>query len=250
MRDGVVQRFNAAARTYDAHSAAQRHAARRLAERLVTLGLPPRARILEIGCGTGHLTELLLLHLPGAAILASDIAPAMVTACRARLAQRPRPIGFAVMAGSQPAAAGPFDLVCGNLVAQWFDDLPRALLRLAALLAPGGVLLLSLPGQDTFREWRLAHEAHGLTPGARPMPSREACLAALPPGDNQIESERWSARYADGLDFLRTLRAIGADTPASGHAPLTAGQLRRVLATLGPQPSLSYQFLYLTHRRR
>lgn len=244
----VAARFDAAAASYDAHSVAQRHAAQRLAERLVTLALPSRPRVLEIGCGTGHLTELLALQLPGAAILATDIAPAMVAACRARLGAHPQ-IGFAAMDGCRPAACGPFDLVCGNLVAQWFDDLAAAFSRLAALLAPAGVLLLSVPGGETFLEWRAAHAAHGLKPGARPMPTREACLAALPPGINQIETELMRAHHADGLDFLRALRAIGADAPATGHVPLTPGQLRRVLRTLGPAPHLTYQFLYLSHRR-
>lgn len=244
----IAARFAAAAPSYDAHSVAQRHAAQKLAERLVTLALPPRPRVLEIGCGTGHLTELLAQHLPGARILATDIAPAMVHACRARLGGNPR-IGFAVMDGRHPAAAGPFDLVCGNLVAQWFDDLPTALAGLSALLAPGGVLLLSLPGSATFVEWRAAHAAHGLKSGTRILPSREACLAALPPGDNRIETERWRDTHAHGIDFLRALRAIGADTPAPGHLPLTPGQLRRVLRTLGPAPRLTYELFYLTHRR-
>lgn len=254
----IAARFAAAAPSYDAHSAAQRHAAQKLAERLVTLALPPRPRVLEIGCGTGHLTELLALHLPGAWILATDIAPAMVAACRSRLDTNPR-IDFAVMDGCRPASAdfdarrparfAGFDLICGNLVAQWFDDLPTALAGLSALLAPGGVLLLSLPGSATFVEWRAAHAAHGLKSGTRILPSREACLAALPPGDNRIETEQWRDTHAHGIDFLRALRAIGADTPAPGHVPLTPGQLRRVLRTLGPAPRLTYELLYLTHRR-
>jgi len=243
----VAQRFSAAAASYDAHSAAQRHAAQRLAQRLVTLALPPRARVLEIGCGTGHLTALLALHLPGATLLASDIAPAMASACRARLGAPPR-IAFAVMDGCRPACAAQFDLICGNLVAQWFDDLPAALKRLAALLAPGGALLLSLPGRETFREWRAAHAKLGLKAGARVLPTQQACLAALPPGDNRIETELWQDHYANGLDFLRALRALGADAPAPGHRPLSAGQLRRVLAALGPAPLMTYEFFYLSHR--
>lgn len=254
----VAARFDAAAPSYDAHSAAQRHAAQKLAERLVTLALPPRPRVLEIGCGTGHLTELLALHLPGAWLLATDIAPAMVAACRARLGDAPR-LAYAVMDGCRPASADfdlckparhtGFDLICGNLVAQWFDDLPAACARLAARLAPAGVLLLSLPGSQTFREWRAAHAAQGLKPGTRALPSREACLAALPVGDNHVEREVWRVCHANGLDFLRALRAIGADTPAPGHMPLTPGQLRRVLRTLGPAPRLTYEFLTLIHRR-
>lgn len=245
----IARRFAAAASSYDAYSTAQRHAAGRLAECLVTLNLPPRPRVLEIGCGTGHLTRLLALHLPGATILATDIAPAMVSACRTQLGGNAR-LSFAAMDGSRPAVAGPFDLVCGNLVAQWFVDLPAALARLSALLVPGGTLLLSLPGSDTFREWRAAHVAHGLSPGTRRLPSQAECHASLPPGDNRLVAEHWCERFRDGLAFLRALRAIGADTPAPGHVPLAPSQLRRVLRTLGPQPRLSYQFLYLAHRRR
>jgi malonyl-CoA O-methyltransferase len=254
----VTARFDAAAASYDAHSAAQRHAARRLMERIVPLGLPPRARVLEIGCGTGHLTERLALHLPGAMILATDLAPLMVAACQSRLGTNPH-LRFAVMDGRRPAGGdfdarrparfSGFDLICGNLVAQWFDDLPAACARLAARLAPGGVLLLSLPGGETFCEWRDAHARFGLTAGTLPLPTPAACRAALPAGDNRVETERWLDRPADGLAFLRSLRAIGADTPAPGHAPLPPARLRRVLRELGPAPTFTYELIYLHHRR-
>lgn len=244
----VAARFDAAAGSYDAHSAAQRHAAQRLVERLVPLGLPPRPHILEIGCGTGHLTQRLARHFPGASILATDIAPAMVAACRARLGEYPR-INFAVMDGCRPANADFYDVICGNLVAQWFDDLPSACARLAALLAPGGTLMLSLPGGETFREWKAAHAALGLVAGTQPLPTPATCRAALPPGDNRVASEYWLDRPADGLTFLRGLRAIGADTAAAGHTPLAPAQLRRVLRKLGPQPTLTYELIFLHHRR-
>ncbi len=243
----VAARFAAAADSYDAHSAAQRHAAQRLVERLVPLGLPPRPRILEIGCGTGHLTARLAQHFPGAHILATDIAPAMLAACQARLGQSSR-IDFAVMDGRRPANVDFFEVICGNLVAQWFDDLPAACVRLSALLAPGGTLLLSLPGRETFREWKAAHVRLNLVAGTQPLPTPAACRAALPPGDNRIDSEYWIDRPADGLAFLRGLRAIGADTAAAGHTPLAPAQLRRVLRELGPAPTLTYELIYLRHR--
>ncbi|GAB1393189.1 hypothetical protein MASR1M60_13520 [Rhodocyclaceae bacterium] len=254
----VAARFDAAAGSYDAHSPAQRHAAQRLVEHLVPLGLPPRPRILEIGCGTGHLTERLVRHFPGATIRATDIAPAMVAACQSRLGANPH-LRFEVMDGRRPASADfyerrparphAFDLICGNLVAQWFDDLPGACARLAACLLPGGTLLLSLPGGETFREWKAAHTRHGFTAGTLPLPTPQACYAALPPGNNRVDSEYWIDRPADGLTFLRGLRAIGADTAAAGHTPLAPAQLRRVLRELGPRPALTYELIYLCHRK-
>jgi malonyl-CoA O-methyltransferase len=242
----VAARFDAAAASYDAHSGAQRAAAHALMARIVAQGLPAQARVLEIGCGTGHLTELLARHLPGASILATDLAPAMVAACRSRLGANPR-LRFEAMDARRPASTDFYDLICGNLVAQWFDDLPTACARLAACLAPRGVLALSLLGPDTFREWRAAHARLGLVPGTRALPSARECRAALP-GATRVEREHWQDAPADALAFLRSLRAIGADTPAPGHRPLPPGALRRVLAGLGPAPTITYEFIHLIHR--
>lgn len=241
----VAARFEGAAATYDAHSQVQRHAAARLAGLIATASLPPRPYVLEIGCGTGHLTRALATHLPGARILATDIAPAMVAACAARLPQ----FDYAVMDGTQPDVTGPFDLICANLAVQWFPDLPAALGRLAALLSPGGVLALSLLGAGSFREWHAAHAAFGLSPGTPSFPSAAACRVAFPAGTLEIETETHIDRQDSALGFLRGLRALGADTAAPGHAPLTAGELRRVLRELGDAPGVSYELLYARYRR-
>lgn len=241
----VAARFSNAAKTYDAHSAVQRHAAQRLAGQLATAALPPRARVLEIGCGTGHLTALLATHLPGALILATDIAPAMVATCRTRLPQ----LDHAVMDGTHPAVKGPFDLICANLSAQWFADLPATLARLAELLAPGGLLALSLLGAATFREWHAAHTKHGLKAGALSFPTAARCHAAFPAtGRLRLEVEQFIDYPASALHFLRTLRAIGADTPAPGHAPLSPGNLRRVLHELDAAPAATYEIFYAAWR--
>lgn len=237
----VAARFAAAADTYDAHSDVQRHAAQRLAGMIATAGLPPRPRVLEVGCGTGHLTRQLTLHLPGARILATDIAPAMVAACRRRLPM----VDCAVMDGSQPAVSGPLDLICANLAAQWFADLPAALAALAALLAPGGMLAFSLLGAETFREWRAAHAKLGLTPGTPPFPPPARCRAAFPAGGElRLLTETHLDRPESALGFLRGLRALGADSAASGHAPLSPARLRRVMRELGAAPVLTYEIVY------
>jgi len=236
----VASRFDAAAATYDAHSRVQRHAAARLAGLIAVAGLPPRPRVLEVGCGTGHLTQRLTQHLPGARILATDIAPAMVAACRAGLPG----LDYAVMDGARPSVAGFFDLVCANLAAQWFVDLPAALTQFAALLAPGGMLAFSLLGAGTFREWRSAHARQGLTAGSLPLPDARLCRAAFPAGQLRLDIETWLDRPASALDFLRSLRAIGADTPAPGHVQLSPAQLRGVLRELGTAPTVSYEVVY------
>ena len=248
-RQRVARRFDDAAQSYDAHSAVQRLAAQQLAGRIVTAALPPRPRVLEIGCGTGHLTTLLADRLPGAAILATDIAPAMVDACRQRLQHHPR-LDFAVMDACHPAGADFYDMICGNLVAQWFEDLPGALAGLAHCLAPGGLLALSLLGPESFREWRQAHAALGLKSGTLAFRSAETYRAAFPPGGKLVMNSALHIDPAEsGMAFLRSLRAIGADTPVPGHAPLSAANLRRALHALGPAPAITYELIYACWRK-
>jgi len=240
----VALSFGSAAASYDAHSAPQRHAAARLAELIAAEPLPAAPRVLELGCGTGHLSTELQRRLAGADLLCSDIAAPMVAACRARLPG----CRYLVMDGERPAVGGGFDLVCANLTAQWFRDLPATLARLAALLAPGGLLALSTLGAESFREWRAAHLALGLRPGTQPFVDAATLRAAFPDGRLALDEEMFVDRAEAALELPRRLRAIGAATPAPGHRPLAAGQLRRVLRALGPQPSLTYQILYARFR--
>ncbi|MCX7896417.1 MAG: methyltransferase [Rhodocyclaceae bacterium] len=243
----IALRFARAAASYDAHSSLQAHAAHVLAEKVRRAHLPPAPRILEIGCGTGHLTAHLIALFPEATLVSSDIAAAMVQQCRLRF---PQPL-YLVMDGEQPALAGPFDLICANLVGQWFQDLSSTLHALSCLLAPNGLLALSLLGTATFAEWRQAHARLRLPCGARRFPQKAAIAAAFPPtGSLDLAAECRTERFATALDFLRRLRALGADAPEPGHRPLPAGSLRRVLRLFEQEPVATYELVYALWRNR
>lgn len=240
----IAGRFGAAAAAYDAHSPLQREAAQRLAAKVKGLALPANPRVLEIGCGTGHLTRALLPAVGGDWFV-SDIAPAMAQECRQRLGGQAH---YLVMDGERPALAdGRFDLIVASLAMQWFADLPATLAGLARLLAPGGRIALATLGAGTFAEWRAAHAAAGLAPATPAYPDAAALRSAFPP-DMAVElaEENYVEPCADPLDFVRGLRRIGADTPAPGSRPLTAGQMRRVVRAFAAaeNPAISYRLLY------
>lgn len=240
----IAARFGAAAPAYEAHSQVQRQAAQRLAERVKALSLPGAPAVLEIGCGTGHLTRE-LLPVIGGDWLVSDIAPAMVHACRHDIGAS---ACYAVMDGEEPSlAAGRFDLVVASLAAQWFVDLPGALAALSELLKPGGCIAIATLGIETFTEWRAAHAEAGVLASTPSYPDAEQLARAFPAGMRvEIEEELLLEPLADPLEFLRGLRHIGADTPAPGTQPLSAGQLRQVMRTLADarHGGISYHLLY------
>jgi SAM-dependent methyltransferase len=100
---------------------------------------PPDARILEIGCGTGHNLEML-----GAfgGVDAVELDEEARTVAESRL-------GRAVMNAPLPELAGvgngAYDLIAALDVIEHIDDDQAALAAIAARLKPGGKFLMTVP---------------------------------------------------------------------------------------------------------
>ena len=227
-KQAIARRFGAAAIGYDRSAPVQRLAAGRLAQRILAAGVPRRARILEVGCGTGFLTGCLAARLPEADWTVTDLSATMLRECRSRLPPGFSP-RFVAMDAEAPAVRPGFDLICGGLVMQWFEDPSAALRGLAGLLNPGGVLALSTLCAGSFSGWRAALEAEGV-PATEEPPALERLQAAWPgSGAGHWQAETLLDRHASGIDFLRRLRAIGADLPRPGTVALDPLAMRRVL---------------------
>jgi malonyl-CoA O-methyltransferase len=230
-RQAIAHAF-AGAQAYDEHARIQRETARTLARRIAGLTLPTAPRVLEIGCGTGFLTQALREQGVAGEWLVTDLAPAMLERAQARLSSSPGPdpaarLSFAQLDGEHGSpAGGPFDLICSSLATQWFTSEPAALERWRQWLAPGGQIVVATLGPGTFAQWRAAHAAEGLRPGTLPFTAADA-FASLGPAELSIEHHH--ERHADARAFLHSVRAIGAHTAAPGHQPLSAAALRRVM---------------------
>ncbi|MEO5341607.1 MAG: methyltransferase [Magnetococcus sp. MYC-9] len=245
MKNKIINAFDQADQ-YANHAVLQRQVVHTLAGRLPALSQP---RILELGCGTGLLSQQLLARWPQSPLVCSDISHAMVRRCRTTLGERANLL-YAVMDGEQPAVRPGFDLIATSMVLQWFTEPLRSLSALHALLAPGGLLAFATLGAETFREWQTACTALGLAHGLAPRPAAAAWQQAWPTaGAARIWEERITLHHPSGLAFLQNLRALGAHLPTPGYHPLTAGQLRRLLRSLehaetGQGFAITYHVLY------
>lgn len=228
----IGKAFGAAAAHYEEHAGVQRMVAETLARLLklqpVRSALGGRLRILEIGCGTGLLTRQLRSLFPDAEIVATDIAPEMIA-----VAARAGDAGaqFLVMDGEVPVFEGAhFDLIASSLAFQWFSDLPRALDRLVDLLRPGGSLMFATMARRSFHEWRAAHEALGLQAGTPLYPDADDLRAMLGQhADAFLFEEEYAHDFGGACGLLEHLKGIGATVPIAGRAPLSAGQMRKVM---------------------
>ncbi|RVQ66026.1 methyltransferase domain-containing protein [Croceicoccus ponticola] len=229
-RQRIGRAFGAAG-DYDGHAHVQRVVAESLADRIAAISLPAKARILEIGCGTGFLTRALIDRGVGGDWLVTDIAPAMVDRCRALVGDGERR-RFAVLDGEHDLPEDDrYDLICSSLAMQWFDDQHAALGRMLGALTPGGHCLFTTLGAGSFAEWRAAHIVAGCEAGTLSFPSAET-LKAMYPEAQRAEPvvDALIERHDSALDFMRALRAIGAHTPSREHRPLSPAKLRRVMA--------------------
>ena len=239
----IVDAFSKSADSYEQASQVQALVAAEIADKALS-GLANDPDVLEIGCGTGGLTRHLLTGVKGGRFLITDIAPNMVEKCKTQC-EDPR-VEYLCMDGERPSLDGrQFDLIVSSLAVQWFADLKSGLAELAALLKPGGRLLFSTLGQDTFANWRAAHAALNLQDGTRRYPELAEIKATMPEGGKVEISEAHIVRdYDDARVFARRLKTIGANTPSSGHKPLTPKDFRRISAHLGENFTDNYHIVY------
>lgn len=112
----------------------------------------PLERVLEFGCGTGHLTEALLKAFEIKELVLNDLVPEAEAPLRATLEQHGQSAEFRCGAIETLPLPKDLDLITSASTVQWIEDLPLALNHLAAHLAPGGWLALSGFGSAQFRE--------------------------------------------------------------------------------------------------
>ncbi len=118
------------------------------------LDLPPEARVLEVGCGSGALWANNLLRIPsGWNIILSDFSPGMVEDCYTNLLSPKIQCSFIVSnAFSIPFPAETFDGVIANHMLYHVADRPRVLGEIARVLKTGGRLYAATNGEKHLRE--------------------------------------------------------------------------------------------------
>ncbi|MBB4086576.1 class I SAM-dependent methyltransferase [Sphingomonas carotinifaciens] len=104
--------------------------------------LPADARILEIGCGTGH--NLPMLSGFGR-VEAIEIDPAARAIAGERLG---RPVGDAPLPALPGVERGAYDLVAVLDVVEHIEDDVAALKAMGGLLKPGGKILIAVPAHQ------------------------------------------------------------------------------------------------------
>jgi trans-aconitate 2-methyltransferase len=137
------------ARTYDVSSEPQQTWATDVLARLQSI--PRDATVLDVGCGTGRVTESLLALAPRGCVLAIDASKNMVALARSRLGDRAQVWCQDVL---DLHLAEPVDVIVSTAAVHWVSDHDRMWARLAGALRPGGILEVQCGGEGNIRRVR------------------------------------------------------------------------------------------------
>lgn len=219
---------------------------RRMLERLDLIRLQPVARILDVGCGSGHSLETLAVRYPGAQMIGADLADRALLS-RAGRADRDRrfrdsarrwlsrlgagsarqlpatmPLWLASDAHALAVEGDSIDMVWSNLAAHWFDDPLAAVAEWQRVIRPDGLLMFSAFGVDTLKEVRPPRGEHQLPapswPTYQDMHDWGDALSAAGFADPVMDVERLTLTYDDpdrfwddaqSLSMLQGLRDRG-----------------------------------------
>lgn len=238
-------RFSGAAQQYDHHARVQKHAAAHLwhwVQPKLNPEHPPLACI-DVGSGTGFLTEHLLTRFPHTPIHAVDIAPGMLS----ELARKhPTPqLKTHLLNGEELAVeklwVPSHSLLVSSMCAQWFNDLEDAIRK---WLSVSNTLAFSVLLDGSFQAWHAAHRDTDQACGLRALPTAETMQGIVQTlaaeglvAQHQHHNKDFLDHHPDGLSFARSLRAIGADMPRTHHRP---ANLRKVVHALGEACTMNY----------
>ena len=134
-------------------------------------------KIVDLGCGPGNSTELLVERFSAADVLGIDSSDAMLANARTRLpAHRFEPGDIATW---QPASAP--DLLFANASLHWVPQHAELIPRLFGLVAPGGALAFQVPDNRDEPSHRLMRETAAMGPWVDKLASAGERVRVLAP---------------------------------------------------------------------
>jgi len=233
-RLAIAKCFAGATAGYEQHALVQHRAADHLMNQVADRRHQiPAGAVLELGCGTGYLTRRLAALYPERRVFVTDLVPEMVAVTQKQVAlllpgQAAWCYGI-LDAGAPQAHTGNPALILSGMTFQWVPNLPKVLAGWLEKLQYGGWLVISVPLQTSFREWKDACKQSTVPFTGYPLPELAHLERALRPLLQIWYAERitYPMHYDRPLAFLHSMKNIGAHYDGR-HSRLKPAQLRRL----------------------
>ena len=223
----VIKSFSDNAGSYHDKATIQREVSKSLAAILPKMENP---RILEVGCGTGILTEILIKKYPNGSFEITDISGSMLEECKKRCDRGK--IKFFEMDGEKPLQnLGRYDLVVSSMTLHWFEYPLVGIQRLAEL----GPLFYATIGENNFFEWQNAVCMHADKKAFFPVQH-------LP---GIVNEEYFKLKCSNFSSFAKELKSMGVLLKHEKQVLLSYENLSKALKTFRQKNnSISWHIVY------
>lgn len=161
------------------------------ADLLARVPLTAPNRVVDMGCGPGNSTELLVARYPRAQVTGLDSSPNMLAEARQRLPDAT----FAEADATRWVPEPDTNLVFANAIYQWVPDHLAVFPRVVAALPEGGVLAVQMPDNMAEPSHVLMRKVAAEGPWAERL--RDAARLPLPPVRTYYDALRPVARHID-----------------------------------------------------
>lgn len=197
----VKKRFSRNLKTYKDNSVVQN----KMADKLVEMIRFQPKKILELGCGSGLLTEKLIKKFNTTTYDAIDI----VEDCEKYIKEISSNINFYHSDIETFNFQDKYDLIISNAVFQWVEDLPLFIKGLKKCLNPNGILLFSTFGTDNLLE------ISKLTGESLKYIAIQELNSLLHP--QEIYEDKISLNFDTPKDVLKHLKYTGVNAISNNH---------------------------------
>lgn len=221
-KDKVKRRFSKNAKTYDKYANVQKLMGNKLIELLEDKQFD---KILEIGSGTGYVTDLLRKKYPHADITAMDIAEGMIDLTSKKM----QGLNINFICGDFELAdiQDKYDLIISNATIQWFNNHKTSVNKMKSLLNDNGVICISTFGSKTFKELHDTYKAlqdnsmDYIKPGQDFYDSdrlEELMRSEFASENIRVLDEIYVEKFHDCMSFFNSIKKIGANNASSSSS--------------------------------
>jgi malonyl-CoA O-methyltransferase len=206
-KEKIENNFDRHSLTYDEVAHVQKVSAEVLIE-LLSVFLPDfiPTKILDVGAGTGTVTENLFKIFPDSLFCVNDIASGMLSQVKSKEIQNAK----FLQGDFETLDFEEHDLIVSNFALQWASDLNLTVKR---LFSRTSVLAVTCLEDGSFEEWHKLLRGYGVELPSNTYPSREEldCLfRSLQGRIYHTQSKEFQISFTSVVEFLDYLKLLGA----------------------------------------